>query len=379
MAAIPFTGDNVQVNEEDFVDPEPVPVKPPSPKGRGSGENPPNRFAAYSFEPDAAEHDPLEPEPKTEFFLDQSRSIISHNQSPDVPFDASINVYRGCEHGCSYCYARPYHEYLGFSLGLDFETKILIKEDAPELLRRALASKTWKPQVLGISGVTDPYQPVERRLGITRRCLQVLAEFRNPVAVITKNRLIVRDRDILADLATHQAASAMLSIPTLDPELAAKMEPRASTPAQRLKAIQELRSAGIPAGVMIAPVIPGMSEHEIPRILKAAAEAGAVQAGYTVLRLSPGVEEVFVSWLQEHFPGHEGKVLRKLEKLRDGKRHDSDFRYRMLGRGIHAQQIHALFQIGCTQTGLDKRPAPLSIRAFRRPQAGGPWLPGFEI
>ena len=220
-------------------------------KGRGAAGNPANRFERLHYEPDADGPRDETPAPATLFFKDTTCSIIATNDSPDVGFDASINVYRGCEHGCIYCYARPYHEYLGFSMGLDFETKIMVKEDAPKLLRKELNSPKWQPQVLGMSGVTDAYQPIERRLQLTRRCLEVLAEFRNPVGIVTKNHLVTRDIDILKTLAEHQAACVCIAVTTLDAELARVMEPRATTPAGRLEAIRELSAAGIPTHVLI--------------------------------------------------------------------------------------------------------------------------------
>src|SRR5437870_7346270 len=226
---------------------EPAPVH-----GRGAAVNPPNRFERLHYEADPDDEQDPAGAPATEYYRDRSRSIIATNDSPDVGFGASINPYRGCEHGCAYCYARPTHEYLGFSAGIDFETKILVKEDAPALLRRELSSPKWQPQVLGISGVTDPYQPVERRLQLTRRCLGVLAEFRNPAVIITKNHLVTRDLDLLGELARYQAVAVFLSVTTLDGELARTLEPRASQPGGRLAAIEELSRAGVPAGVMVA-------------------------------------------------------------------------------------------------------------------------------
>src|SRR5882724_3845919 len=252
---------------------------------RGAGGNPPNRFDTIHIEPDAdwdPEQDPL---PRTQFLKDNSSTIIAYNDSPDVGFEASINPYRGCEHGCIYCYARPFHEYLGFSSGLDFESKIMVKTDAPRLLREELASPKWKPQVIGMSGVTDCYQPVERRLKLTRGCLEVLAECRNPVAIITKNLLVTRDIDLLAELARHRAVAVFISLTTLDTELRKLMEPRTSPPAARLRAIETLSQAGIPVGVLIAPVIPGLNDHEIPSLVEAAANAGARSAGHVMLRL----------------------------------------------------------------------------------------------
>src|SRR4051812_31175964 len=254
--------------------------------GRGASTNPGNRFEALSIEPDAEEQSgERAPGVTTKFYRDFTRSIIARNNSPDVGFETSINPYRGCEHGCVYCYARPTHEYLGFSAGLDFESRIMVKEDAPELLAAEFSSPRWKPQTLVMSGVTDPYQPVERRLRITRGCLEVLAKFRNPVAIITKNQLVTRDLDLLGELARDNAAAVNVSITSLDPKLQRVLEPRTSTPRARLDAVRQLRAAGIPVGVMTAPIIPGLTDHELPALLEAAAEAGAGFAGYTVVRL----------------------------------------------------------------------------------------------
>ncbi|MFL5241362.1 MAG: PA0069 family radical SAM protein [Gemmataceae bacterium] len=341
--------------------------------GRGAAANPPNRFDRLHYEPDPEAADEG-PGPATQFLRDSSRTIIAYNDSPDVGFDASINPYRGCEHGCIYCYARPTHEYLGFSAGLDFETKILVKEKAPELLRKELASKKWQPQVLGISGVTDPYQPVERRMRLTRRCLEVLAEFRNPVAVITKNHLVARDKDLLALLARHNAAVVFLSITTLDADLARKMEPRTSHPQGRLDAIRELTEAGIPTGVMTAPVIPGLTDHELPALLDAAAKAGARSAGYTMLRLPNAVSGLFESWLTQHFPERKDKVLGRIREIRGGRLNDPNFSSRMRGDGIFAQVTKELFALGCRNAGIVKRDLNLSTAAFRRPSGGQPTL-----
>jgi DNA repair photolyase len=242
-------------------------------RGRGSAENPGNRFELLHYERDP-EAGPEDAAPTTQFFRDCSRSIIARNDSPDVGFDASINPYRGCEHGCVYCYARPTHEYLGFSAGLEFERKIMVKEDAPELLRRELMSRRWQPQPLALSGVTDPYQPIERRLKLARRCLEVLAEFRNPAVIITKNHLVTRDCDLLQELARHDAVAVFISVTTLDADLARVLEPRASSPPGRVAAIGELARSGVPVGVLVAPVIPGLTDHEMPAILGAVAAAG---------------------------------------------------------------------------------------------------------
>ena len=268
-------------------------------RGRGAAGNPPNRFESISYERDPESAEEEAPSPRTQFLRDLSQSIITYNDSPDVGFSASVNPYRGCEHGCIYCYARPYHEYLGMSAGLDFETKILVKENAPELLRRELSAKRWQPQVLAMSGVTDPYQPIERKLQITRRCLEVLAEFRNPVAIITKNYLVTRDIDLLSELAKHQAAAVFLSVTTLDADLARILEPRTTQPTRRLEAIQTLSRANIPVGVMIAPVIPGLTDQELPSIISAVAKAGAQFACFVPVRLPYAVAPLFEEWLTQ--------------------------------------------------------------------------------
>lgn len=345
---------------------------PSSPRGRGAARNPPNRFERITLEPDA-EWDPNQDAgPRTRFYRDLSQSLITYNTSPDIPFDASVNPYRGCEHGCSYCYARPYHEYLGFSAGLDFETKIMVKEDAPELLRRELASPRWKPQHLALSGVTDCYQPIERRLEITRRCLAVLAEFRNPVDIVTKNYLVTRDLDLLGQLATHHAAMVHLSINSLDSELARKLEPRAASPRQRLAAIEALAGAGIPVGVLVAPVIPALNDHEIPAVLQAAKDAGAGWAGTEILRLPLTVAPLFEQWLQQAVPEKKEKVLGRIRAIRGGRLNDPRFGTRMSGEGIFAEQISRMFQVACHKAGLGEAGPELSTAAFRRP--GGPQM-----
>ena len=342
-------------------------TSPKAPKGRGVGENPKGRFERIEIEPDPDLDPEEQPQPQTWFLEDHSRSVISYNQSPDVPFDASLNPYRGCEHGCSYCYARPFHEYLGFSAGLDFETRIVVKKDAPELLRRELLAKKWKPQLLGLSGVTDAYQPVERKLGITRACLEVLVEFRNPVTVVTKNHLVTRDADLLAQLAHHGAASVAISITSLDADLARRLEPRASHPRRRLAALETLAQANVSCGVLIAPVIPGLNDHEVPAILEAVAEAGAHFAGYAMLRLPQGVEDLFVSWLEQYVPARKERVLQRLREMRGGRLHDPRFGRRMRGQGVYAEQIRHLFHVNRERLGLAARGSKLSIDAFRRP------------
>ncbi|MEW5927489.1 MAG: PA0069 family radical SAM protein [Gemmatimonadota bacterium] len=341
-------------------------------RGRGASHNPPNRFEKLHVELEPVPGDPGDPEPRTEtqYFRDHARSILARNDSPDVPFSVSINCYRGCSHGCIYCYARPNHEYLGFSAGLDFETRIMVKEDAPALLRRELSSPRWRPEVVAMSGVTDPYQPVERKLRLTRGCLEVLAEARNPVGIVTKNHLVTRDADLLGELARFGAALVFLSITTLDPKLQRVMEPRTSIPARRLDAIRELADAGIPTGVMVAPVIPGLTDHEMPAILEAAARAGARSAGYVPLRLPFAVKDLFERWLEQHFPDRRNKVLNRIRELRGGRLNDAQFHGRMRGEGIWAAHLKQLFRTTCKRLGMNERSLDLSTEAFRRIGAG---------
>ncbi|PYJ07746.1 MAG: radical SAM protein [Verrucomicrobia bacterium] len=334
---------------------------------RGAQSNPANRFEKIQFEPDADWDPEADPLPRTQFLRDRTSTIISCNDSPDVGFEASVNPYRGCEHGCIYCYARPFHEFLGFSAGLDFETKIMVKDDAPNLLREEIGSPRWTHRVIAMSGVTDCYQPVERRLKLTRDCLQVLAEFRNPVAIITKNNLVTRDLDLLAPLAQCQAAAVFLSVTTLDSELRRIMEPRTSPPAARLAAIRTLASAGIPTGVLVAPVIPGLTDHEIPSILSAAADAGARFASHVTLRLPYAVAPLFEQWLTQHLPDKKDKILNRIRALRDGKLNDSRFGTRMTGQGIFADQIESLFDVARRKAGLADHAPTLSTSAFRHP------------
>ncbi len=334
--------------------------------------NPAGRFESLEFEP-SAEELVDGPAPRTTFYRDTSRTAIARNDSPDVGFDFSVNPYRGCEHGCIYCYARPTHEYFGLSAGLDFETKIFVKERIAELLRRELTSAKWRPAMIALSGVTDPYQPVERRLELTRSCIQVLAEFRNPVGVITKNHLVTRDADLLAEMASDGAACVKLSITTLDPALQRLMEPRTSSPALRLSAVEKLATAGIPVGVMVAPVIPGLTDHELPSILKAASNAGASSAGFITLRLPHGVSTLFEEWLGRHFPDRKSKVLGRIRGIRGGKLNDPRFGSRMRGEGEYAEQLRGLFSITCEKLGLNRERNGLSIAAWRgpaRPAAG---------
>jgi DNA repair photolyase len=329
--------------------------------------NPKNRFEKIEVELDPGGLEEDGPRPDTLYLRDHSRSIIARNHSPDIGFDASINPYRGCNHGCAYCYARPTHEYLGLSAGLDFESRILVKQDAPELLRKALSSPRWEPKVLSMSGVTDPYQPVEKRLQITRRCLEVLAEFRNPVAVVTKNHLVTRDIDLLSELARHDAAVVAVSLTTLDDDLRRVMEPRTSRPARRLATMEALARAGVPVGVMTAPVIPGLTDHELPALISAAGRAGATFAAYVPLRLPYTVRPLFEEWLERHFPDRKVKVLNRIRSMRGGELNDPRFGSRMRGEGVFADQIAQMFSISCRRAGIAEGRFPkLSTAAFRK-------------
>ena len=344
----------------------------PTIQGRGVANNPANRFERLHRQPEAFDDPDIldggaAQLPQTVYLHDTSQSIISENDSPDVPFRYSINPYRGCSHGCVYCYARPTHEWLGFSAGLDFETQIMVKSAAPELLRKELMKPKYSPDHLSMSGVTDCYQPAEKQFRITRGCLEVLAEFRHPVGIVTKNHLVTRDIDLLSSLAKLESVAVYLSITTLDPELSRKMEPRTSSPRRRLEAVKMLADAGIPVGVLTAPVIPGLNDHEIPNILKAAAEAGARFAGFVSLRLPHGVAPMFEEWLGLHYPNHKEKVLSRIKSMRDGKLNDANFGSRMTGTGIWAEQIRAMFELGKKAAGIEWKMPRLEAKHFKRP------------
>ncbi len=345
-----------------------TPVDPFAPiHGRGSQLNPPNRFEPLILTPDPDCPAEERPHPRTEFYFDNSQSLLTKNDSPDIPFTWGLNPYRGCEHGCAYCFARPYHEYLGWSSGLDFETKIMVKLRAPALLREALTAPKWQPESITMSGVTDCYQPAERQFRISRGCLEVCTELRHPIALITKNALVTRDLDLLAELARYQCAAVYISVTTLDSELAGKMEPRASRPSARLRAIRELSDAGIPVGVMVAPILPGLTDHEMPAILEAAAAAGARRAGYVVLRLPHAVKDIFMQWLDDHAPGKKARVLDRVRDLRGGQLNVSEWGQRMKGEGIFAEQIRDLFLLTTRKLGFNAERTPLSTAHFRRP------------
>lgn len=338
--------------------------------GRGAGNNEEHRFSSLRLELDNNIFDELEEEERpllqTQFFKDTSRTIMTQNDSPDLGFGHSINFYRGCEHGCIYCYARPTHEYLNLSAGLDFESKIFVKESAPELLREKLNSPKWQPELVVMSGVTDCYQPAERQFQIARKCLHIFNEFKNPVAIITKNALVTRDIDILSELASTNTVAVVVSVTTLRNEISRVMEPRASVPAARLRAIEELSKAGIPVNVNVAPIVPCLTDQEIPNILKAAADAGAMSAGYTMVRLPYSVKDLFQDWLERNFPDRKEKVLSAIRDVRGGKLYDARFGTRMKGEGPYAEQIRNLFQIFKKKYDLTKNAWNLSTEHFQR-------------
>lgn len=351
----------------------PTPTSPTTIAGRGPAINPANRFDRIDVVPEGewvdaqfAETGAL-PHPRTQFFHDATESILTHIDSPDVGPGWGLNSYRGCEHGCAYCFARPYHDYLGWSSGIDFETKILVKMRAPELLRAELSARKWKPEPILMSGATDCYQPIERHFRLTRGCLEVLAEFRQPVGIITKNFLLTRDLDLLAELARWQCVSVSVSVTSLDAALASRLEPRAARPEHRLRAIRMLADAGVPVGVMVAPVIPGLTDHELPGILAAAAEAGATRAGFVTLRLPHAVKDVFLQWLDDHEPGKKARVVTRLRELHGGKLYNATFGDRMRGQGIFAEQIRQMFEVTTRRLGLNHHHPPLSTAHFRRP------------
>ncbi|HSM03543.1 MAG TPA: PA0069 family radical SAM protein [Longimicrobiales bacterium] len=351
--------------------PSSLPVVPtPDLPGRGTPRNPRNRFERLEVdrEPWTLLHDPS---PRTRFYRDGSKTVLVTNNSPDVGLSVGLNPYRGCEHGCVYCYARADHEYLGFSAGLDFETRIVVKADAPSLLRDALRRPSWAPCPIMLSGGTDPYQPVERRLRLTRRCLEVLAEARNPVGLITKNHGVTRDIDVLRELDRHDAVAVTLSVTTLRRSLQKIMEPRTSTPLRRLDAVRRLADAGIPVGVNLAPIVPGLNDEEIPAILEAAAEAGARWAGYILLRLPHGLKALFDDWLARHMPDRRERVLNRLRDAYGGRLYDARYGIRGKGTGSYAEQIKQLYRAAARKHGLDGPPPELSTAGFRRPSPEG--------
>lgn len=353
-----------------------------NPKGRGSSIHPPNRFEATHREADLEQveydEDYLESlsQVATEYIPDHSKSIVTENDSPDIGFRYSINPYRGCSHGCAYCYARPTHEYLGLSAGLDFESKILYKPEAARLFEEFLSRPGWKPEPIMLSGVTDCYQPAEKEFRITRSLLEVALAAGQPLCIITKNARIVRDLDLLTELAKRNLVHVSLSITTLDTELARLMEPRTSTPAARLRALQELSQAGVPTRIMTAPVIPSLNDAEIPALLKAAAEAGAQSAGWVLLRLPFSVKPVFFEWLERVRPLARDRIEQAIRETRGGELYSSQWRERQTGKGLLAEQIGAIFRTFAKRYGLDGPSPVLDTTQFRPPASpsGQLWL-----
>ncbi|HVV62964.1 MAG TPA: PA0069 family radical SAM protein [Pseudolabrys sp.] len=345
-------------------------------RGRGAQTNASGRYeplARIAFDDGWRSLDELPPF-KTTVTTDATRKIITRNQSPDIGFDRSINPYRGCEHGCVYCFARPTHAYLGLSPGLDFESKLFVKPDAAELLEKELSATTYEPKVIAIGTNTDPYQPIERRYQVMRRILEVLDAAGHPVGIVTKSALVLRDLDILARMAERNLAKVALSVTTLDAQLARTMEPRAATPMRRLEALRRLSQAGVPTTVMVAPVIPAINDMEIERILEAAATAGVKEAGYVLLRLPLEVRDLFKEWLEANFPDRAAKVFKIIRETRGGKDYDSTWHLRQKGSGPYAWLIGRRFELACEKLGLNERRFSMTTDHFRRPKAGSEQL-----
>ncbi len=339
-------------------------------KGRGASSNDDGRFEQRRHEADDDGWGSLDadlPPPRTEIAIDASRSIITWNESPDIPFDRSINPYRGCEHGCIYCYARPSHAYLGLSPGLDFERRIFAKPDAAALLRHELGKPGYRCGVMAVGTNTDCYQPAEREMRITRAVLETLAEYEHPVSLVTKSSLVERDIDILAPMAQKGLAEVFISVTTLDRTLARHMEPRAAAPQRRLETIRRLTEAGIPTGVLTAPIIPALNDAEMETILEAARDAGAAKAGYVLLRLPHELAELFEEWLHQHVPLKASHVLSLIRQSRGGKANDPNFHTRMKGKGIFAEMIAKRFQLATRRLGLNAARSPLDTSRFKPP------------
>ncbi|OBS09781.1 PA0069 family radical SAM protein [Acidihalobacter prosperus] len=343
-------------------------------KGRGAVSNPDGRYESHRHERVADDwpgDDEVPPPLRTTLGIDTARSVIAYNDSPDVAFDRSVNPYRGCEHGCSYCFARPSHAYLGLSPGLDFETRLFHKPDAPARLAEELRAPRYAcaPIALGIN--TDAYQPVERRSGLTRRLIEVLRAYRHPVSIVTKSALVERDLDLLSAMAAEGLAQVFLSITTLDPALARALEPRAATPLRRLETLARLSEAGVPCGVLFAPVIPALNDHELERVLARAREAGASAAGYVMLRLPGEVKPLFAEWLETHVPGRAAHVFSLLRQMHGGREYAADFGVRMRGRGAYAELVAQRFRVAARREGLDRGLPPLDCSRFRVPARAG--------
>jgi DNA repair photolyase len=342
-------------------------------RGRGAGLNPSGRFEEQrreGFDDGWQTLEDLEPF-KTEVQIEKPRTAITRNESPDIPFDRSINPYRGCEHGCIYCFARPTHSYMGLSAGLDFEAKLFAKPDAPRLLERELSKDGYKVRTIAIGTNTDPYQPIEKEWRVMRQLLEVLAKANHPVVIVTKSALVTRDIDILAPMAAKGLAKVALSVTTLDRKLARSMEPRASTPALRLKAVKALTDAGVPTSVLVAPVIPALNDHEIERILDAAKAAGAKEASYVLLRLPLEVSPLFRDWLLRSYPDRYRHVMSLVRSMRGGKDYDAEFGKRMKGAGPYAWQISRRFELATKRLGLGRRGVMLRDDLFVRPDGAG--------
>ncbi|MBR0344278.1 MAG: PA0069 family radical SAM protein [Rudaea sp.] len=345
-------------------------------KGRGAPSNPEGRFESLTKtrEDDGWEQE-TEPEPRPETTVteERARTIISHNESPDIHFTASINAYRGCEHGCIYCYARPSHSYLNLSPGIDFETKLFAKTNAAEQLRKELAKPSYQCSPINLGANTDPYQPIERRYRITRSIIEVLGEHRHPFTIITKNALVERDLDLLAPLARDNLVHVFVSVTSLDNRLASTLEPRASAPHRRLKAIEALNAAGVPCGVMVAPIIPMVTDKYLEKILEGAAQAGAPAAGYTIVRLPYELKHLFREWLALHVPERADHVMSLIQQMRGGRDNDPNFGSRMRGEGEFADLIRQRFQLACRKYDIDRgRPVRLDTSLFRVPRAASP-------
>lgn len=320
------------------------------PRGRGAGINSHNKFQKYETEyatEDWQQWEDPEVNPKTQFIMEESKTLLSASDSPDLPNYNSINPYRGCEHGCIYCYARNSHEFWGYSAGLDFETKIVVKKNAPKLLENLFHSKNWQPTPIIFSGNTDCYQPAEKKFRLTRTLLEICLKYRNPVTILTKNALILRDIDILEKMAKLNLVHGAVSITSLNEDLRSKLEPRTVTGKRRLQIVKTLHEAGIPMGIMSAPIIPGLNDHEIPAIIKAASENGAAWAAYTIVRLNGSIATLFKEWIHHHFPDKAGKVLNQIAECHGGKLNDSRYGLRMSGEGNYAENIRQLHDFSC--------------------------------
>jgi len=347
-------------------------------RGRGATTSPRPRFVAASVEPfDDGWGGLDEPAPDriaTEVKSERARTIVTRNDSPDVPFSASINPYRGCEHGCIYCYARPSHAYLDLSPGLDFETRLVAKDNAPDVLVDTLRKRNYRPETITIGANTDPYQPIERERHVTRRLLEVASASNHPISIITKSSLILRDQDLLSDLARRRLVHVFVSVTTLSSKLSRVMEPRAASPARRIEVVRALSSAGVPVGVMAAPMIPALNDNELEAIVAAAADAGASWASYILIRLPHEIGELFESWLDTHFADRKERILGLIRETRGGRLYDSSFGQRMRGQGPYAELLARRFAVACRRSGLGGELEPLSTDGFRPPVAAGDQL-----